>query len=630
MSKTRDTGYINNVVKVSDTGNITFVSGSTTLLAISSSGAVTTTGVISGSNALSASYAATASFVTLAQTASFVANAQSSSNAVNAQTASSADNFLTRGTLTAQTIVVQTITSSVDFVTGSTKFGSQLDNTHQFTGSVSITGSLVISGSDLGLQNNGITINRTTSGEPYIFFRKDGVNRASIYGVAGGGLRVFDNNDVQVLTITSSFVGIGTSDPGQTLEVRSADGRGIRFKNSGSSDKRWDLVGSGNDLRVNETGVGAVMSFKAGGNIGIGTTNPLSSLDISSTNSGGVAQNLVIRNLAGGSASGNQGVGLYLLGDSGYTISNNSAAITVLTNTRGQVNGGSDLYFATNNNSNTSTTKMVIQSGGNVGIGTTAPLTRLHVTNVEVNPVSSAIQSDSKLVVSGTDGNIDLLSQDDNSTVSNAIGMGRYNTSTGAIIHKFGIVTWANTGAQGSNTGNKIGFHYGTNANAWDSTELMAINSGGSVTVPSQPAWSVGRSTQQSFTAGNPTTINWDQASGNECFIQGGVTLNGSNGRITVPVAGKYMVFSSIRTEDPGATYTTNLNFRKNGTTLLRYYVGGSVTSAGNYMYIETRPMIVNCAANDYLDFYFDSIAGNFAISPVSNTVARFGGFLMG
>lgn len=47
------------------------------------------------------------------------------------------------GTLTAQKIVVQTITSSRDYVTGSTIFGSDIDlNTHQFTGSVNITGSL--------------------------------------------------------------------------------------------------------------------------------------------------------------------------------------------------------------------------------------------------------------------------------------------------------------------------------------------------------------------------------------------------------------------------------------------------------------------------------------------------------
>ena len=57
------------------------------------------------------------------------------------------------GTITAQTLIVQTITSSVDFVTGSTRFGSLISNTHLFTGSVSITGSLnapIITGSLFG------------------------------------------------------------------------------------------------------------------------------------------------------------------------------------------------------------------------------------------------------------------------------------------------------------------------------------------------------------------------------------------------------------------------------------------------------------------------------------------------
>ena len=45
-------------------------------------------------------------------------------------------------TITAQTLVVNTITSSVDFITGSTRFGSLITNTHVFAGSVTMTGSL--------------------------------------------------------------------------------------------------------------------------------------------------------------------------------------------------------------------------------------------------------------------------------------------------------------------------------------------------------------------------------------------------------------------------------------------------------------------------------------------------------
>jgi len=124
------------------TGSLTVTQGITGSLLGTASLATTASNALTASfvqNAISASFASTASFVTTAQTASFVQNAVSASFAA---TASSADNFLVRGTLTAQTIVAQTITSSTDFVTGSTRFGSLSSNTHQFTGSVSITGSL--------------------------------------------------------------------------------------------------------------------------------------------------------------------------------------------------------------------------------------------------------------------------------------------------------------------------------------------------------------------------------------------------------------------------------------------------------------------------------------------------------
>jgi hypothetical protein len=105
-------------------------------------------------NAASASYALTSSF------AISTANATSASYATFANTASSADNFNVRGTLTATTIIVQTITSSTDFVTGSTRFGSIITNTHQFTGSVNVSGSITVSGSVI---NNLTASNATTA-----------------------------------------------------------------------------------------------------------------------------------------------------------------------------------------------------------------------------------------------------------------------------------------------------------------------------------------------------------------------------------------------------------------------------------------------------------------------------------
>ena len=106
------------------------------------------------SNSISASYSVTASYIANAQTASYVVNALSASLAA---TASTADNFTVRGTLTAQTLVVQTITSSIVYSSGSNRFGSQLTDTQAITGSTGVTGSLEVNG------YNVVTANQTSS-----------------------------------------------------------------------------------------------------------------------------------------------------------------------------------------------------------------------------------------------------------------------------------------------------------------------------------------------------------------------------------------------------------------------------------------------------------------------------------
>jgi hypothetical protein len=128
-------------------GSLT-VTGNTNLI-----GALTVTGSLAGT-ATSSSFAYTASSAVSAYTAA------SAVNATTALTASYATSFTVGGTLTAQTLVVQTITSSVSFITGSTRFGSLLTNTHDFTGSVRITGSLTVNttGTEFQVTNNGVVM----------------------------------------------------------------------------------------------------------------------------------------------------------------------------------------------------------------------------------------------------------------------------------------------------------------------------------------------------------------------------------------------------------------------------------------------------------------------------------------
>ena len=108
---------------------------------------------VSASRATSALNADTASFVALAQTASYVLNAVSASYALTASAANiftanqiTASNILVNGTVTAQTLNVQQVTSSIVYSSGSNKFGSLLTDAQQLTGSVTITGSLQVNG----------------------------------------------------------------------------------------------------------------------------------------------------------------------------------------------------------------------------------------------------------------------------------------------------------------------------------------------------------------------------------------------------------------------------------------------------------------------------------------------------
>jgi hypothetical protein len=202
------------------------ISGSLTVTGnIISSGSITLSGSVA-----SASYAATASFIALAQsasnavsaaTASFVALAQSASNAVSSATASFANAFTVASTLTAQTLVVQTITSSVDFVTGSTRFGSILGNTHVFSGSVTMNpgGLFVSSSGNVGIgtilanklgADKALTINGATDsllelsvGDVRKLQMYHGGTNAQLNNLAAGSF-TFITNGISALTLAST------------------------------------------------------------------------------------------------------------------------------------------------------------------------------------------------------------------------------------------------------------------------------------------------------------------------------------------------------------------------------------------------------------------------------------------
>lgn len=162
MGKNRSASGLVNVIQYDDNGNISFVSGSTTLMSVSSSGAITTTGVISGSSVQSASLAQNSNLlqgtgsVGFTTTASFTATSGSASSrltqieAVYATTGSNSfratqsitGSLTVTGQIVAQTINVQQVTSSIVYSSGSNVFGCDINSRQTFTGSFYQTGSV--------------------------------------------------------------------------------------------------------------------------------------------------------------------------------------------------------------------------------------------------------------------------------------------------------------------------------------------------------------------------------------------------------------------------------------------------------------------------------------------------------
>ena len=227
------------------------------------SGSLTVTGniIASGSVTLSGSVAS----ASYAATASFVANAQSASNAVAAQTASYANAFTVAGTLTAQTLVVQTITSSVDYVTGSTRFGSLSSNTHVFTGSMAITGGFALNAGNI---------------------------------TSSGSVTVQNGNALYVNNAANTRIGsLATTADGTVLSSHNGSGEPLLLK-APDATAYIGLFTSGSE-RVRVTG---------GGSVGIGTTIPDTPFSLVANHVGGKAT-LKIQSSASYASGGVSSVG---------------------------------------------------------------------------------------------------------------------------------------------------------------------------------------------------------------------------------------------------------------------------------------------------------------------------------
>jgi hypothetical protein len=231
MGKNQSASGLTNIVQYDNDGNISLVSGSTTLLYISSSGEITIKGVISGSNALSASYAAsasnaisgayavnatTASYAVASTTASYSLTGTSASYAVNTTTASYAV-ASTSGSYAINATTASYAVASTN-AANATLFNSTASSVFSTTGSNTLTGTQYVSNTNNATGFSNTTASIYTDGGLQI--TKDAYFSSSMF--IKGNLTVFGTQSVSF--ISSSQLNIGTN-----LITVNTDTPSIRF-----------------------------------------------------------------------------------------------------------------------------------------------------------------------------------------------------------------------------------------------------------------------------------------------------------------------------------------------------------------------------------------------------------------
>jgi hypothetical protein len=342
----------------------------------------------------------------------------------------------------------------------------------------------------------GITINKINEFASLNIVKANTANQIVYLGTGSSGpddlgiLQLYDGGvaKVQLYTGGNSYftggnVGIGTTAPDAKLVIvtGSADDSGNSFSFTGYSSKEYVSISKLGFIRSRASDLnGANIHFIDNG----GTLRMEMAVNTSSMTwySHALASTfMVFQHTTGNVGIGTTSPGAKLEVDSASTLPIIRARYNASYYTDYDSNGIQFVGIGQNFNiTDNGSSVLYLKSGGNVGIGTTSPIAKLHISSAG-NPAAAAIMGDSKLVISGVDGNMDLFSQDDNSTVACNIGFGRFNGSTGALIHKFGITSWANTGSTGSNTGDRIAFNYGTSQDIWGNSELMTIKANGNV-----------------------------------------------------------------------------------------------------------------------------------------------------
>jgi hypothetical protein len=176
-------------------------------------------------------------------------------------------NLVVTGSITAQTLVVQTVSSSVIYSSGSNVFGNNIANTQVMTGSLLVTGSSTFSGSvslngtlTAGLANGNIRLKGSTDGFLGVG-ESDGKLYLADWNTAAKGL---------VINMANGNVGIGTTSPSASLDIYTGS-IGTYFRGGSDNIARQLKISSATTTNAGDTHI--IDAQSGTGNLVFSTTS---------------------------------------------------------------------------------------------------------------------------------------------------------------------------------------------------------------------------------------------------------------------------------------------------------------------------------------------------------------------